>query len=551
MASCCYQSSLCSENTDVEECECKTTFHKKCAESWRVSKALAPTEVWYCKVCTETYAAQLPSRPAQSVNSTDGKKEKKWACVDHDPTEFPGEYSLYSRKARLVDDIGETVLAPEVPTFAYEYRGSTDKYPLGLVKNFYRSSTSNSKRGLWMIIMGRNKNDQLCTVDRRPDEVELIIGDAAIANESIANKTLKRWDFKEADHQQYEEHVVTSLNPGGGRTFVSKLGQIHVVESRLRSQTTCQICGKNFPTSTFKKHQQVCQKTCKDCNKQYSDDKQHREVCSETPKICSTCNAAVANKRALVSHQKTAHPKATPNHKEVRCTTCDQTFKSPQGLKSHMKTHQVQTECPSPSDHDDCKSCHVCNWLNLETRGKKRKKAFDEHMTGHKKREQELEWEVDRLRRSQSSKTVSPPSSTSDESLLTYLKDDRANERRIHLAREQMRERNLLQFAAILTGKQTDQKQGEPAFFAWTPEDVRLYVYTELQMEGVSKQLFESKVSGLDFRHFTNIAKGSFDVDGLIKELELGGNAPTSREKVILQRALESQIRETHAKLLQ
>lgn len=125
MASCCYQSSLCSENTDVEECECKTTFHKKCAESWRVSKALAPTELWYCKVCTETYAAQLPSRPAQSVDSTDGKKEKKWACVDHDPKEFPGEYSLYSRKARLVDDIGETVLAPEVPTFAYEYRGST------------------------------------------------------------------------------------------------------------------------------------------------------------------------------------------------------------------------------------------------------------------------------------------------------------------------------------------------------------------------------------------------------------------------------------------
>lgn len=118
------------------------------------------------------------------------------------------------------------------------------------------------------------------------------------------------------------------------------------------------------------------------------------------------------------------------------------------------------------------------------------------------------------------------------------------------MAREQMRERNLLQLTAILTGKQTDQKQGEPAFFAWTPEDVRLYVYN-CRWKAVSKQLFQNKVSGLDFRHFTNIAKGSFDVDGLIKELELGGNAPTSREKVILQRALESQIRATDAKLLQ
>ncbi len=158
---------------------------------------------------------------------------------------------------------------------------------------------------------------------------------------------------------------------------------------------------KIFPPQHLKNTRRFAKKRVKITTSSTRTTSNTTKTCSETPKTCSTCHATVANKRALVSHQKAAHPKATPgptpNHKEVRCTTCDQTFKSSQGLKSHMKTHKLQTDCPPSSDHDDCKSCHVCNWLDMET-GKKRKKTFDEHMTGHKKREQELEWELDRLR---------------------------------------------------------------------------------------------------------------------------------------------------------
>ncbi|XP_069694289.1 zinc finger protein 888-like [Periplaneta americana] len=110
---------------------------------------------------------------------------------------------------------------------------------------------------------------------------------------------------------------------------------------------TCEICLKNYPTSTalmnhMRYHRGQRPYQCEVCNKAFATNSHlvtHRRVhTGERPFQCRLCRRSFADRSAYVKHERTHGPNGTII-KRYKCEECGNAFVDSCGLKKHVRIH--------------------------------------------------------------------------------------------------------------------------------------------------------------------------------------------------------------------
>lgn len=299
----------------------------------------------------------------------------------------------------------------------------------------------------------------------------------------------------------------------------------------------CPTCSRQVPQSAFDKHKQFCKKKCDKCGAEVADsDEEHEEECPESPKTCTECQVTLPNKKALVNHTRSKHPKSrkkTPAL-ECKCDVCGRPFKNSQALGNHKRTHST----PTPDGLDQCEGC---DWQNQSSTAKSRRKSYDNHLAGHKEDNEEakrLKAELKRRKQNNGSYETGANlgggsnlgagnDSTSNSELVEFLKSELVASRssqhfqlRSAEDREHRVQQGLLNMAKICTRTTgtTVQVEGQarPTTrhpFQWSCQDLVSFVQEELQIPELAKQLTTQKANGLDLKTWTEFQEGKFKVE--------------------------------------